>query len=124
MRPVLLLVVCIVVGNRRFRITIDNHLDKYMEVKSRQQKSKIVTTIVDGIKKSAGEEGGGFVRKVSDSTVHTVSTLEPRTANEWIVSHLAVLTLVQLQDLLTRRWFRVSDKLAREKVGQVSATTF
>ena len=48
------LLLCIV-GNRRFRITIDNHLDKYMEVKSRQQKSKIVTTIVDGIKKSAGE---------------------------------------------------------------------
>ena len=35
-----------------------------MEVKSRQQKSKIVTTIVEGIKKSAGEDGGGFVRKV------------------------------------------------------------
>ncbi|KAL3936357.1 MAG: hypothetical protein SGARI_002592 [Bacillariaceae sp.] len=51
-------------GNRRFRLTIDNHLDKYMEVKSRQQKSKIVSTIVDGIKKSVGEEGGGFVRKI------------------------------------------------------------
>lgn len=53
------------VGNRRFRVTIDNHLDKYMEVKSRQQKSRIVTTIVDNIKRSAGKEGGGFVRKVS-----------------------------------------------------------
>mmetsp|Transcript_15928 Transcript_15928/g.27797 ORF Transcript_15928/g.27797 Transcript_15928/m.27797 type:complete len:404 (-) Transcript_15928:43-1254(-) len=72
------------VGNRRFRMAIDNHLDSYMKVKSRQQKSKIVTSIVEGIKKSAGCNGGGFIRK----------------------------------DLLTRRWFRVSDKLAREKVGQ------
>jgi hypothetical protein len=53
------------VGNRRFRITIDNYLDKYMDVKSRQQKSKIVTMIVEGIKKSAGQDGGGFVRKAS-----------------------------------------------------------
>ncbi|KAG7348969.1 hypothetical protein IV203_011566 [Nitzschia inconspicua] len=72
------------VGNRRFRVTIESHLEKYMEVKSRQQKSRIVSSIVDGIKHSAGQEGGGFVRK----------------------------------DLLTRQWFRVSDKLAREKVGQ------
>mmetsp|Transcript_62926 Transcript_62926/g.153207 ORF Transcript_62926/g.153207 Transcript_62926/m.153207 type:complete len:616 (+) Transcript_62926:428-2275(+) len=71
-------------GNRKFRTIIDRHLDTYMKVKSRQQKSKIVTNIVDHIQKSAGDDGGGFVRK----------------------------------DLLTRRWFRVSDKLAREKVGQ------
>jgi hypothetical protein len=34
-------------GNRKFRTIIDRHLDTYMKVKSRQQKSKIVTNIVD-----------------------------------------------------------------------------
>ena len=63
---------------------IDSHLESYVEVKSRQQKSKIVTSIVQNIRKAASESGGGFVRK----------------------------------DLLTRRWFKVDDKLAREKVGQ------
>lgn len=74
----------IVVGNRRFRMIIDEHLDTYMEVMSRSQKTKIVTTIVRNIRSNAAQSGGGFVRK----------------------------------DLLTRRWFKVSDKLAREKVGQ------
>mmetsp|Transcript_65442 Transcript_65442/g.98694 ORF Transcript_65442/g.98694 Transcript_65442/m.98694 type:complete len:371 (-) Transcript_65442:84-1196(-) len=72
------------VGNRRFRMCIDSHLDSYVKVKSRQQKSKIVTSIVQNIRKAASSSGGGFVRK----------------------------------DLLTRRWFKVDDKLAREKVGQ------
>jgi hypothetical protein len=35
-----------------------------MEVKSRQQKSRIVTNIVGEIKRSAGIDGGGFIRKV------------------------------------------------------------
>jgi len=72
------------VGNRRFRMIIDSHLGTYMEVMSRRQKTKIVTTIVSNIRSAAAESGGGFVRK----------------------------------DLLTRRWFKVTDKLAREKVGQ------
>jgi hypothetical protein len=46
-----------------------------MAVKSRQQKSRIVTTIVDGIKRSAGKEGGGFVRKVRSSVASTVHVL-------------------------------------------------
>lgn len=55
------------VGNRRFRILIDSHLDNYIKVKSRQKKSEIVTNIVESIKKSAGSAigGAGFVRKVS-----------------------------------------------------------
>eukprot|EP00980_Cylindrotheca_fusiformis_P015704 scaffold4529_cov121-Cylindrotheca_fusiformis.AAC.8 len=72
------------VGNRRFRTIIEQHLDTYMEVMSRSQKTKIVSTIVRDIRARASQSGGGFVRK----------------------------------DLLTRRWLKVSDKLAREKVGQ------
>ncbi|CAJ1966119.1 unnamed protein product [Cylindrotheca closterium] len=72
------------VGNRRFRMIIDGHLGTYMEVLSRRQKTRIVSTIVKNIRVAAEESGGGFVRK----------------------------------DLLTRRWYKVSDKLAREKVGQ------
>lgn len=63
---------------------IESHLGTYMEVMSRRQKTRIVSTIVKNIRAAAEESGGGFVRK----------------------------------DLLTRRWFKVSDKLAREKVGQ------
>jgi len=71
-------------GNRRFRMIIDSHLNTYMGVMGRRQKTRIVTTIVKNIRVAAQESGGGFVRK----------------------------------DLLTQRWFRISDKLAREKVGQ------
>jgi len=72
------------VGNHRFRMIIDSHLSTYMEVMSRRQKTRIVSTIVKNIRVATEESGGGFVRK----------------------------------DLLTRRWYKVSDKLAREKVGQ------
>ncbi|KAL3942727.1 MAG: hypothetical protein SGBAC_003134 [Bacillariaceae sp.] len=71
------------VGNRRFRMIIDSHLSTYMEVMSRRQKTRIVSTIVKNITVAAAS-GGGFVRK----------------------------------DLLTRRWYKVNEKLAREKVGQ------
>ena len=54
------------VGNRRFRMIIDSHLETYMENISRRQKTKIVTTIVKNIRAAAGS-GGGFVRKVSSS---------------------------------------------------------
>lgn len=43
---------------------IDSHLDNYLKVKSRQLKSKIVTTIVLNIRKAAAQSGCGFVRKV------------------------------------------------------------
>jgi hypothetical protein len=71
------------VGNCRFRMIIGSHLSTYMEVMSRRQKTRIVSTIVKNIR-VAEASGGGFVRK----------------------------------DLLTRRWYKVNDKLAREKVGQ------
>jgi hypothetical protein len=45
-------------------MTIDNHLDKYMEVQSRQQKSRIVNMIVGEIKGLSEKDGGSFVRKV------------------------------------------------------------
>ena len=44
---------------------IDKHLDDYMKVKSRPEKSRIVTAIVENIRRGAANSGGGFVRKVS-----------------------------------------------------------
>lgn len=75
------------VGNRWFRKLVDSQIDHYTQTKSRREKSQIVTSIVESIRKGAAESssGGGFVRK----------------------------------DLLTRRWFTVNDKLAREKVSKI-----
>lgn len=56
-------IVLSLVGNRRFRIIIDNHLHTYMQAPDRRQKSKIVTAIVRSIR-SASESGEGFIRKV------------------------------------------------------------
>ena len=46
---------------------IEKHLYEYMQVKSRPEKSRIVTAIVESIRRGASNSGGGFVRKVSVS---------------------------------------------------------
>ena len=43
---------------------IDKHLDDYMKVKSRPEKSRIILEIIESIRKGAVHSGGGFVRKV------------------------------------------------------------
>jgi hypothetical protein len=65
------------------RNIIDKNIEKYSSVKSKLEKSTIVSAIVDSIKEKVGKDGG-FVR----------------------------------QDKTTKQWCEVSDKLAREKVGQ------
>jgi hypothetical protein len=56
------------VGNRRFRVCIENHVDTYMNAKTRQDKSSVITLIVKSIKESSSpHSGGGFVLKVSSS---------------------------------------------------------
>jgi hypothetical protein len=70
-------------GNKQLRNIIDKNIEKYSSVKSKLEKSMIVSAIVDSIKEKAGKDGG-FVR----------------------------------QDKTTKQWCEVSDKLAREKVGQ------
>lgn len=56
------------VGNRRFRETIDRNLDRYLQVRSRREKSIIVSEIVGTIRSVSNAmmslSGGGFVRKV------------------------------------------------------------
>ena len=51
------------VGNRRFRVCIDNNLNTYMAAKSKHEKSTVVTVIVDAVKESSTQGRGGFVRK-------------------------------------------------------------
>lgn len=60
-------------GNRRFRVICRMHLDKYSAAKTKQEKSRIVTTILDTIQQSCGEQGG-FVK------------LDPLTGNWFEVS--------------------------------------
>jgi hypothetical protein len=48
------------VGNRRFRVICRMHLDKYSSATTKQEKSRIVSDIVDTIRRSSGK--GGFVK--------------------------------------------------------------
>jgi hypothetical protein len=54
----------LLVGNRRFRICIDNNLDSYMKASTRQEKSSIISSIVKTIHDGSIQNGGGFVAKV------------------------------------------------------------
>ena len=51
------------IGNRRFRITADINLHKYMNAASRFEKSLVVNSIVDQIKETSSSSCGGFVKK-------------------------------------------------------------
>lgn len=51
------------VGNRRFRLCIENNLHAYAKAKTKHQRSVLVTSIVDAIKESQTSGRGGFVRK-------------------------------------------------------------
>jgi hypothetical protein len=57
----------VVVGNRRFRVCIENNLEKYAEAKTKLDKSLIVMSIVDNIREASKKQGGGFVKHVSNS---------------------------------------------------------
>jgi len=67
------------VGNRRFRVFIDIHLQRYMDAQSRMEKTLVVNSVVEAI-----QDGGGRFLK---------------------------------QDTKTKKWHKVSAKMAREKVG-------
>lgn len=55
--------ITIAVGNRRFKICVENHLHAYIEASCKKSKSLVVTRIVDTIRASSQAEGGGFIRK-------------------------------------------------------------
>jgi len=67
------------VGNRRFRVFIEIHLQRYMDAQSRMEKTLVVNSVVEAI-----QDGGGRFLK---------------------------------QDTKTKKWHKVSAKMAREKVG-------
>ena len=52
------------VGNRRFRVCIENNLERYAEAKTKLDKSLIVMSIVDNIREASKSHGGGFVKQV------------------------------------------------------------
>jgi hypothetical protein len=60
------------VGNRRFRICIENHLDSYINSKTRQEKSAVISSIVSSIK-SGNNHAGGFIAMVSTAEVARLS---------------------------------------------------
>lgn len=49
------------VGNRRFKVCIENFLQSYQKAKSRSRRSAVITNIITSIR-SSSEMGGGFVR--------------------------------------------------------------
>jgi len=50
------------VGNRRFRVCIENHVDSYMTAKTKHDKSCVISSIIQSIKESSPNTGG-FVMK-------------------------------------------------------------
>jgi hypothetical protein len=55
------------VGNRRFRVCIENNLSSYEKARSKHQRSLVVTIIVDAIQDSNSScDGVGFVRRDLD----------------------------------------------------------
>eukprot|EP00980_Cylindrotheca_fusiformis_P012506 scaffold3073_cov66-Cylindrotheca_fusiformis.AAC.21 len=59
--PTIALNYSVKVGNRRFRICIENNLQSYSNAKCRSKKSAIISDIVTSIRESSSH-GGGFVR--------------------------------------------------------------
>lgn len=102
-------------GNQRFRKCIDQHLSIYMGATTRQEKSSIVTKIYDEVRAKASKPGGGFVKKVSRAlSAAILLQLYVLAVHESFLSLFPQL----FKDLLTRMWFQVSEKEARDKVGQ------
>ena len=52
------------VGNKRFRLFIENRLETYLEAKTKKEKSIVVSSIVEVFRANARPNGGGFIRKV------------------------------------------------------------
>jgi hypothetical protein len=52
------------IGNRRFRLCVENHVQAYMNASNRQSKSDVISAVVRSIQRSTGKKGG-FVMKVS-----------------------------------------------------------
>jgi hypothetical protein len=99
------------VGNRRFRMCIENNLSHYVKAKSRQEKSQMVCNIVEGIKANSSP-GAGFIKKVRIATGLLLSLTR-------LFAFLNRLTFwFALKDLFANRWFEVGGKMARDKVGQ------
>lgn len=54
------------VGNRRFRVMVENHVSQYLKATSKVEKSVLSMKIVDTVRECSGI--GGFIRQVSCST--------------------------------------------------------
>ena len=106
----------------------------YLEARSRQEKSTIVSDIVDSVRAASTESssiGGGFVRKVSkeEPSYRCDALLWRRPASLCRLTSLYhgycyFPPPLPSQDLLTRQWYRVDDKVAREKAGQALRDAF
>jgi hypothetical protein len=58
------------IGNRRFRLCVENHVQAYMNASNRQAKSDVISAVVRSIQRSTGKKGG-FVMKVrTNKDVH------------------------------------------------------
>jgi hypothetical protein len=51
------------IGNRRFRLCVENHVQAYINARNRQAKSDVISAVVRSIRRSTGKKGG-FVMKV------------------------------------------------------------
>ena len=63
-------------GNRRFRVTISLNCQRYLDAKSKQEKSEVITSILNLLK---NEVGARFVKPCDDGILYVeISELEAR----------------------------------------------
>ena len=95
------------VGNKRYRVLIENNVQAYRNARTKHQKSLLVSTIVASVKDASVNGLGGFVKK--DPLTERYYQVEDKIAREK-VSH-ALRDAIKVQKRKEARESRLSDRL-------------
>ncbi|KAG7348822.1 hypothetical protein IV203_011419 [Nitzschia inconspicua] len=62
------------VGNRRFRLCVESHVEAYMSARSRQAKSDVISAVVRNIRRCTGKKGGFVMKDPKSKRWHHVDS--------------------------------------------------
>ncbi|KAG7374995.1 hypothetical protein IV203_014090 [Nitzschia inconspicua] len=62
------------VGNRRFRLCVESHVEAYMSARSRQAKSDVISAVVRNIRRCTGTKGGFVMKDPKSKRWHHVDS--------------------------------------------------